>query len=329
MAKRVRSKNQTDTEANLGNNVKEASRLTEISRKLLGMADDTYQIKSDIELQTSRFDKIINQNLEIIKGVSGGSILDFAQNARLSEMRTPRGGLSPTNTQDLRKMLSGNSGEIYNYFQEVYQNKYIEIADLKFIAKFIPALGEAVNCQLDSICNADDLSGTISRTIQPDSTMPENVKNQLFSTIELLEKEYNLQKKLKNIVFKTALISGKYYVYHIGYSELFEQYSKERAESSNMMNLSNISTIQKKTMESITYNKDGSIRIKNGNCIELSPYSIAIESVNNAINVDELKEIVKDAKEDYLDGSESIIDKKGILNALIDLNHSYPIEHLQ
>ena len=316
MAKRVRSKNQTDTEANLGNNVKEASRLTEISRKLLGMADDTYQIKSDIELQTSRFDKIINQNLEIIKGVSGGSILDFAQNARLSEMRTPRGGLSPTNTQDLRKMLSGNSGEIYNYFQEVYQNKYIEIADLKFIAKFIPALGEAVNCQLDSICNADDLSGTISRTIQPDSTMPENVKNQLFSTIELLEKEYNLQKKLKNIVFKTALISGKYYVYHIGYSELFEQYSKERAESSNMMNLSNISTIQKKTMESITYNKDGSIRIKNGNCIELSPYSIAIESVNNAINVDELKEIVKDAKEDYLDGSESISDKKGILNAL-------------
>ena len=215
MAKRVRSKNNADEEARSAS-VKEASRLTEISRKLLGMADDTYQIKSDIELQTSRFDKIINQNLEIVKGVSGGSILDFAQNARATEMRSQRGGLSPNNTQDLRKMLSGNSGEIYNYFQEVYQNKYIEIADLKFIAKFIPALGEAVNCQLDSICNADDLSGTISRTIQPDDAMPENIRNQLTSTIEELEKEYNLQKKLKNIVYKTALVSGKFYVYHIG-----------------------------------------------------------------------------------------------------------------
>ena len=47
MAKRVRSKNNADEEARSAS-VKEASRLTEISRKLLGMADDTYQIKSDI-----------------------------------------------------------------------------------------------------------------------------------------------------------------------------------------------------------------------------------------------------------------------------------------
>lgn len=315
MAKRVRSKNNADEEARSAS-VKEASRLTEISRKLLGMADDTYQIKSDIELQTSRFDKIINQNLEIVKGVSGGSILDFAQNARATEMRSPRGGLSPNNTQDLRKMLSGNSGEIYNYFQEVYQNKYIEIADLKFIAKFIPALGEAVNCQLDSICNADDLSGTISRTIQPDDAMPENIRNQLISTIEELEKEYNLQKKLKNIVYKTALVSGKFYVYHIGYSELFETYSKERAESANMLNLSNTSRLGKRTMEGVTYNEDGSINRKNGNRVEMGPHSIAIESINNAINVDELKSIVDDARSDYLDGSESATDRKGILNAL-------------
>lgn len=315
MAKRVRSKNTADDEAR-SNSVKEASRLTEISRKLLGMADDAYQIKSDIELQTSRFDKIINQNLEIVKGVSGGSILDFAQNARAAEMRTPRGGLSPTNTQDLRKMLSGNSGEIYNYFQEVYQNKYIEIADLKFIAKFIPALGEAVNCQLDSICNADDLSGTISRTIQPDDAMPENVRNQLISTIESLEKEYNLQKRLKNIVYKTALVSGKYYVYHIGYGELFETYSKERAESANMLNLANTSRIGKKTMEGVTFNRDGSMNRKNGNRVEMGPHSIAIESVNNAINVEELKSIVNEARTDYIDGSETPADRKGIISAL-------------
>ena len=110
MAKKIKSKSRVEEDARANNNIKEASRLTEISRKLLGMSDDTYQIKSDIELQTSRFDKIINQNLDVIKGVSGGSILDFAQNARINEMRTPRGGISPTNSQDLRKMLSGNSG---------------------------------------------------------------------------------------------------------------------------------------------------------------------------------------------------------------------------
>ena len=316
MAKKIKSKSRVEEDARANNNIKEASRLTEISRKLLGMSDDTYQIKSDIELQTSRFDKIINQNLDVIKGVSGGSILDFAQNARINEMRTPRGGISPTNSQDLRKMLSGNSGEIYNYFQEVYQNKYIEIADLKFIAKFIPALGEAVNCQLDSICNADDLSGTISRTIHPDSAMPENVRNQLISTIESLEKEYNLQKKLKNVVYKTALVSGKYYVYHIGYNELFEQYSKERSESADMLNLSNNSMKSYRTMEGVTFNSDGSMSLLNGNRLELGEYAIAVESVNDAIDINELKDIVKDARSDYLDGSESTRDKKGILNAL-------------
>ena len=305
--------------------VKTASNLTEISRKLLGLADDSYKIKSSIELQTSKFDEIINRNLDVSKGIAGGNILDFAQNVRLGEMRTPRGGLSPANTQDLRKMLSTSSGDIYAYFQEVYQNKYIEIADLKFIAKFIPALGEAVNVLLDAICNSDDLSGTISRTIQTDAGMSDTDRNQLISTIETIEKDQKLQKRLKNIVYKTALVSGKYYVYAISYKELFEQYSQERAESMSMLNLANIgnfasaqSKVRKpksnnglKVANESTYTIDGS-----KNTFGIGRGEIAFENVTDAINVNELKAIVEEAKSDYLLGSETPREKNEIQKAL-------------
>lgn len=285
-------------------NIEKSGLLMKAANKLLGITDDTFQINSSIELRSSKFNEIINRNLEVTKGIAGGNVLDFAQAIRSNETRSQiknMGGIQPNNV-DLRKMMSTNSGEIYTYFQEVYQNKYIQISDLKFISKFIPALGEAVKCLLDSITNSDDLSGVISRSIQTDPGMTETDKKLLESTIESIEKDLKLQKKLKNIVYKTTLVSGKYYVYAISYEELFEQYSKDRAESQQSMNFIQNTNTGKyaHATEGYTVNQDGSITSnRTGNVLSLDTHHIAVESVNNAINITELQNIVKDAKSDY------------------------------
>ena len=324
LAKKIKL-SQQEMEAAEKKNIQEARNLSNISKKLLHLADDKFDIKSGIELKTARYNEIINRNLEVTKGVAGGNILDFAQSIRMDEMRTSTGGLSPNNRQDIRKMLTTSSGEIYTYFQEVYQNKYIEIADLKFISKFIPALGEAVQCLLDSVTNSDDLSGTISRTIQPDESMSKEDITKLTAVIESLEKEYKLQKRLKNIVYKSAMVSGKYYIYAIPYSDLFEQYSKDRYESANAMNLAETENSRKQMKrkipgglknvnESWVEEKDGSLRNKNSNNIlRMDSYGIAEESVSNAINVQELQNIVNEAKMDYLSGD----DNKKTANAVV------------
>ena len=48
----------------------------------------------------------------------------------------------------------------------MYKNRFLEIDDLRFISKFIPALGEAVKTTLDSLVSSDNIAETVNRKIK-------------------------------------------------------------------------------------------------------------------------------------------------------------------
>ena len=130
------------------------------------------------------------------------------------------------NEVDGYTLFTEDIGNLFGYFQEIYKNRYIELADLKFITKFIPAIGEAVKTTLDSIVQSDDMSETISRNIELGPALTNVEKAQVMAEIERIETDEKLLKKLRNIVYKKTLVSGNYYVYRIPYNDLFQEYDR-------------------------------------------------------------------------------------------------------
>lgn len=214
--------------------LRQAINLNQGMRKLLGFSDDTLISVANIQDKGNKFQQILQQQLDDLNnGFVNDSLLDFAQTVRTQYERNLMSSASsrPTSnpSADLAQQLQSNAGSIFNYFQTVNSNKYLEIADLQFISKFIPALGASVDCLLDSITSTDDLSeDTINQHINFDSSVSKENQKLAMQIIENAEKEYKLKKSLKNTVFYSTLVSGNYYAYCIPYNDLFEQYSKDR-----------------------------------------------------------------------------------------------------
>lgn len=193
------------------------------AKKLISTIDTSYNERTLLSQKDARIQEIINSELELAKGVSQGSIIDFV--TTMSKDSAKHRGTDP-NQVDGYSLFNENIGELFSYFQDMYKNRYIELSDLKFITKFIPAIGEAVKTTLDSIVSSDDFSTSITRNLEFGPTLTEEEKATVQAEIERIERDEKLLKKLKNIVYQKALVSGTHYVYHIPYSELFSEYDR-------------------------------------------------------------------------------------------------------
>lgn len=223
----------------INKNIEEMNVFDSISKKILSSINSNYKERSILNSKDARFQSIINREIDISKGISNGNIVDFAVSQYNSGNKKPNANSSMKDV-DVDSIFTQNVGDVFQHFQEVYKNKYIEMADLKFISKFIPALGEAVKTTLDSIVASDDISSTITRTLNLPPTLEDATKNLINAEIKKIEKEEKLLTKLKNIVYKKTLVSGNYYVYAIGYNDLFMHYDKLKQmgylDDSGMMN---------------------------------------------------------------------------------------------
>lgn len=217
------------TENQVKRSLKRAGALDTLADKLLKGIDSSYDDRRLINAQNSKFQAIIDRQLDLAKGVSKGQIVDFIADLRIQ--RRSNDGMSTTRLDvDANDLFTQNIGDIFGYFQDIYKNRYIEVSDLKFISKFIPSLGEAVKTTLDSVVTSDDVSESITRKLVFDGVTDPKVTDPIIAEIKRMEKSENLLKKLKNIAYKKTLITGSYYVYCIGYKELFEMYSKGLAD---------------------------------------------------------------------------------------------------
>ena len=213
-----------DDPAKIAAQNKKVNALDRVAHKLLTTIDAGFNEREVLNAKDRRIQDIIDSELTLAQGVSQGSIIDFVttmtSNKVNHQSRNTLGDADPSEvfTQDL--------SNIFGYFQEQYKNRYIELADLKFIAKFIPALGEAVKTTLDSIVGSDDMTTTITRNLVFNDAMTDEEKARVTSEIERIEKDEKLLKRLRNVVYKKTLVAGQHYVYCPPYSELFQEYDR-------------------------------------------------------------------------------------------------------
>ena len=216
-------------------NVNQVMNLSTSAKKMLGFSDDTYTAVGNIQDRGQKFQDIINRTLDVAHGVSNGSIIDFAQSIRTNQnTKLKKSIYAPDSQMDLTQQLQSNAGTLFSYFQGANNNKYIEIADLQFISKFIPALGAAVDTILDSVAATDDMaSSSVDRNFIFDDSVTKEYHDLFLKEIKKIEKDHNLRKKIKNTVMYSTLVSGNYYAYNIPYADLFEEYSKAQADATN------------------------------------------------------------------------------------------------
>ena len=217
--------------------------LQAVAHKLLSTLDPGFSERQLIDNKNRRIREILDNELTISKGVANGSIVDFV--VSMASDRVQYTNKNPI-MDDPSELFTKDVTSIFGYYQEMYKSRYIEMADLKFVAKFIPALGEAVRTTLDAIVGSDDMSATITRNLELGTNLTEAEKASVTAEIERIEKDEKLPKKLRNTVFKKTLISGQHYVYAPPYAALFQEYDRlvkaGKVQNGNIITAPNVAT---------------------------------------------------------------------------------------
>ena len=275
--------------------------LDKAAKNIFSLIDNTYTDKEILSAKDQKVRTILNRELDISKGVSQGSIIDFVASMQMKNQQTKKSIHGMYAGETPSEMFLRDINDVFGYFQDIYRNRYMEVADLKFIAKFIPALGEAVKTVLDSVVSSDNVAESVNRSINLPSGISEEYKDEIINEIKRNEKELKLLKKIKNTVYKKSLITRKHYVYAVSYNKIFNEYDriKKRNEKrnpqirSNQFTSRNLST--EKVHESFTL---GDVDI-----------STAMESVGSilstatdidtgvTISQNKVKSIIRDCKE--------------------------------
>lgn len=207
--------------------------LYKISQKILSLIDSNYEYDNELEAKNMKFQQVINRELDLANGVSHGSIVDFVQAQREKNQKDMSSDSSTFSTPS-SNIFTENIDQIYNYLVELYDNKYMEMLDLKYICKFIPVLGQALKTHLNQVCTADDIAEGVKRKIDFDIQVDDNIRSMIESTIGEFETNNKFLQKLKNFTFRNTLTVGSSYIYRISYKELFEQYEEKRRSNAQM-----------------------------------------------------------------------------------------------
>ena len=202
--------------------VTQGKRTGSIVDQIISRIDPTYNDRRILSERDAEIQRRIDRQLDLVQGVSNTQMVDTFAAIRNNKKKAKRKDRFIT---DSTQLFTENIGDIFGYFKDSYKNRYLEVDDLKFISKFIPSIGEGVRIYLDSIISSDDASQTITRTLQIPGVTDSIEIRTITDSIESLEKEHDIARKLK-AAYRKALITGTFYVYHISYRELFQEYSK-------------------------------------------------------------------------------------------------------
>ena len=157
------TKKPTDREISAA--MKNASALDRFAARMLQQVDPSYDDRRVLSKQDAEFQRIIDRQLEYAKGVAGNQIVDFIASIRSENNRSVGRPPKKDNGLETAELFTENIGDIFGYFQDIYKNRYLEVSDLKFIAKFIPSIGESIRIYLDAIVSSDDVSQVVTRNI--------------------------------------------------------------------------------------------------------------------------------------------------------------------
>ena len=179
--------------------------------------DDTLKDMSDkISIHTYSY-------LQQMKSTTGDDITRFL-NKTLQASPTVTNNLMGIKTAE--DLLNNDGSNFQAFFFERYKNINNRYEDLRIITEYLYELEEAVTTMRDNITGADDLVSMISREISFGSSTADKSddKKTMISTVEKIEKEYQLKEKLKNIIVPRTLTYGNFFVYTIPYKDVFAQF---------------------------------------------------------------------------------------------------------
>ena len=169
----------------------------------------------DIAKIDKEVDRIISAELSNTKSITSDDMSTFLVKL-FNDYDREDGSSSKYDMKSLDDIFTKESGALFQFFQERYQNQNLLYEDLKIISDQLFEMSEAIMTMRDSIVTSDDISKTISRTLRfvhSDYDGEESDKASYIRSIEEMERRLNLQSKLKNQVIPNTLMYGEYFVY--------------------------------------------------------------------------------------------------------------------
>ena len=223
---------------NLSSTDKSTRKLNEIGKDLISsILQNTYKTdtrnKKEIERISHTVDEILSEEMKDIKSFASEDISTFLLKT-LTENRNSKSSSSAYKTLNDKKLTledlfnGEDNNDIFTTFNERYKNEALLMEDLDTITSQLIELDEAINTTRDAIVTADDLGSVLSRSLTIDTLAQENEIDEYINVIKDVEDELNLHQKIKNHIVPKTLKYGKYYVYIIPQSKLFQNFQKDK-----------------------------------------------------------------------------------------------------
>ncbi len=201
-----------------------------------------YKADTRNEKEIKRINKtirdVVKDELSDLKDYTGDNISTFLVKTFNDSEQNIFGGnfKSLNNMNGIEDLFESNEGGIFAAFSDRYKNKALLYEDLETITSQLIELAEAVNTTTDSIVTADDVGSTISRSLKfRNTTENETDDESNLTIIKEVEKKMKLTSKIKNHIVPKTLTYGKYYVYVIPQSKLFEDAQKDKLKEVKTM----------------------------------------------------------------------------------------------
>ena len=224
--------------SNLGFRRKEKDINSSIDQASLSLyGTDTRDIRID-ELR-SKFQDIVNNDKSSIDYMTGG------YTTFINELMGNNNKFNKYSTSSLMNISSNNldSYSMQAMFYNAYQNKLLEQHDIQEITSQLVELQSAIEITTDAIISANVNTGRMNRVLNVEN-IAEDDTNSVKRLIENIEKQYDLQNRIKNFIVPNTLITGEYYVYAIAYSELFDQISKQKEKGFNGIRTEGVTVLE-------------------------------------------------------------------------------------
>lgn len=186
-----------------------------VSRSTVG-----YSQTNSIELDAKRrkLNQVINQQYDDMTSFSGPDFSKFINDA----LRDPSG-----NETNLEKIINEDATTFSTFFYERYKNINNKYEDLRMVTEQLCELATAVTTLRDNITASDGMLADVSKTIVING-VSEDRRDELNEIVKDIEKKYNLDAKMHDIIIPNTLTYGDFFVFHQPYNRIFSKFELMR-----------------------------------------------------------------------------------------------------
>ena len=199
--------------------------------------------KSDIDDLSSKFNSIMQTEMDDILKNSSSDINSFMTKLYSSDLASKRNGIGT-----IEDIFGSDNSVVISYLSELYKNTMLKFADIHEVSTQLVELREAIRIFRDTLISPDLTDGKISKNIKF-PYMKDSDSDRLNGIITRMEKKFDLDKKIKNFITTNTLEYGEYYVYVIPYQKVFSDFMmKKQANPSKYSRVSSGGYIESATI---------------------------------------------------------------------------------